>query len=95
MNPTKTMLNGWPVLLVAVSFVAAGCGSTPKPKPVAWDISITKKTPASIEVDLVGITSSEKAFCDGLTADQYWKPGSRVRSDLHPLSRPFSSVSLG
>jgi len=88
MNPTKTMLIGLPVLLAAVSLVAVGCGSTPKPKPVyGWDISITKKTPASIEVDIVGITSTEKAFCESLTADQYWKPGSRIRTDLHPLSQ--------
>ncbi|HEX4263451.1 MAG TPA: hypothetical protein VH597_03855 [Verrucomicrobiae bacterium] len=65
-------------LVLAVALATGGCKSAPKPVP--WNVSITKTTPASIEVDLVGVTESEKHFIDGLSMDSYW-PNSPVRRD--------------
>jgi len=33
-----------------------------KVKPVAWNVSITKATPASIEADVVGVSASDKPY---------------------------------
>jgi hypothetical protein len=72
MNPITARIISLPALLVALALVAVGCG-TSKPKPVAWQISITKRTAASIRVDLVGVKpGDEKRYYEGLTKAQYW-----------------------
>jgi hypothetical protein len=75
---------GMCTLVLAVALAATGCSSTPKPVP--WKISVTKTTPASIEVDLIGVTEKEKQFYEGLTMDNYW-PNSPVRRDADKLSQ--------
>src|SRR6266436_1387999 len=76
------------VALLLTAFFVAGCGgggkATVKPRP--WNISITKKTPATIEVDLIGVTELEKAAWEGYPIDEYWKPGDLRRANADKLS---------
>jgi hypothetical protein len=62
-------------VLAAVSLLAVGCGILGKSKPAAWTVSITKKTQASIEIDVIGVTESEKPSWAGYNIDKYWAPG--------------------
>jgi hypothetical protein len=70
------------VTLLAVALTAVSCVSTSKP----WTVSITKTTPASIEVDLIGVSESERAFYENLAWDAYW-PNTRVRMDADKLTK--------
>lgn len=87
MNPTKNKIAGLSVLLVALSLFAVGCGTTKPGRAVAWNVSITKTTPASIEVDLIGVTENEKQFYAGLAMEDYWKSGGQVRKDADKLTK--------
>lgn len=74
--------------MVAATFTF-GCKSTPKPKPVTWKVEITKQTPASIEVDVVGVSPSEKPYWqNNVRPDDYWKNGP-VRQAAQKLSTTF------
>ena len=85
----KRNLVGLLVVCAAV-LVMSGCSSG----PVAWNVSITKNTTASIQVDLVGVASaSEEAFFSGVSADEYWKPNSTIRNDQRKLGN-LQSMSL-
>jgi hypothetical protein len=58
---------------------------------VAWNVSITKKTKASIEVDLIGVaTKSEENFLNGLSREEYWKPDSQIRKDADKLGNKLT-----
>src|SRR5580693_8362912 len=79
------------VLCVAVVASMAGCASSPNGRPVAWNISITKKTTASIEVDLVGVANkNEESFLNGLSSEDYWKPDSQIRKDAEKLGNKLT-----
>lgn len=79
------------VLCAATVLPMAGCSSTPKGKPTAWNISITKKTTASIEVDLIGVASqNEETFLNGLSREQYWTPDSQIRKDADKLGNKLT-----
>jgi hypothetical protein len=84
-----------PVLLLALVLAAAGCATTPK--PVAWNIKITK--PTGIEVDLVGITQREKDRLAAYALDKYWSPGDLERKNADKLTSspqtPSWSVPVG
>jgi hypothetical protein len=86
MNPSARTIASGLALLSTLALLAVGCG-TPARKPAAWNLSLTKKTPASIEVDVVGVTEDEKRFYEGLAMDDYWKSGSQVRRDADKLSQ--------
>jgi hypothetical protein len=78
-------------LFVAAAVVFAGCGST---KPVAWNIQLTKNTPASIEVDIVGIAPSEKlSWMNNVKVDDYWKANSSIRKGTKKFTTAFQSGS--
>src|SRR5947199_5063998 len=83
------------VALLLNAFVVAGCGgggkATVKPRP--WNISITKKTPATIEVDLIGVTELEKAAWEGYSIDDYWKPGDLRRAEADKITAPNLTVN--
>ena len=66
-------------LLASVVFLISGCATLQK--PVVWNISIDKTTPASIEVDLIGITASEIPAWESMNVDKYLAPGSQLRKD--------------
>lgn len=80
MNPNKTRLN---CLLIPIALAAAallsGCG-TPGLKPVPWTLSVTKKVPSSIEVDLVPVSSADKPAWASYPPSQYWQPGDAQRA---------------
>ena len=86
MNPIKGKFSNLSVLLVALSLATVGCGSS-RPKPVAWNVSITKAGPATIEVDVVGVTPSEKPYwMNSVKPDDYWKQNSSVRKGARRVS---------
>src|SRR4051812_28375038 len=78
------------ITLLLTTFFTGGCGgggkATVKPRP--WNISITKRTPATIEVDLIGVTELEKAAWEGYSIDDYWKPGDLRRANADKLTPP-------
>jgi hypothetical protein len=78
-------------LCASVAIAAVGCKSSPTGKPVAWNVSITKKTTASIEVDLIGVaTKDEESFLSGLSREDYWKPDSQIRKDTDKLGNKLT-----
>jgi len=76
------------VVLVLAALFLVGCGTT---QPTPWNVSITKTTPASIEVDLIGVTESEKPYWEGYNIDKYWTDGDLRRKNAKPLSQDFQS----
>lgn len=74
-------------LCAAVAIAVVGCKSAPPGgRPVAWNFSITKKTPASIEVDLIGVAAAnEENFLNGVSREDYWKSDSQIRNDQRKL----------
>ena len=91
MKPTKLNAVSLLLALVAVAWLAAGCGTT-KPKPVAWSLVINKTTPASIEVDLIGVTPLDKSYwLNTVKPNDYWKPGNPTRRNAKKLSSKFES----
>lgn len=91
MKPTKTNAVSLLFALVAVALLATGCGTT-KPKPVAWSLVINKTTPASIEVDLIGVTPLDKSYwLNTVKPNDYWKPGNPTRKNAKKLSSKFES----
>src|SRR3990170_4452303 len=76
--------------LAALSLLAGGCKTTPK--PVAWTLVINKTTPASIEVDLIGVTPLDKTYwLNTVKPTDYWKPGNPTRRNAKKLSSKFES----
>lgn len=73
-------------ILFTVAFLGllgSGCSSTLKgSKAKPYNVSITKTTPASIEVDLIGVTPLEKDPWAGYSIDKYWSSGDRRRAGL-------------
>ncbi len=87
MNLTKSRTFSFTLLSLLLALIAAGCG-TPKPKPVRWNLSITKNTPASIEVDVVGVNPSEKPYwMNSVKPDDYWKPNSTARKSARKITQ--------
>jgi hypothetical protein len=74
------------LLLLTLVFGVAGCHTTPKLKPRAWNLSINKTTPASIEVDLIGVNEFEKPAWEGYDIDKYWQPGDSRRANADKLT---------
>jgi hypothetical protein len=78
------------MLFVAMTFLVTGCRSGTK--PVAWNVSITKTTPASIEVDFIGVSPSEKPYwMNDVKPDDYWKPNDSIRQGARKLTINFQS----
>jgi hypothetical protein len=85
MNLTSSKIISRWFQLVAVALLIVGCG-TPKPKPVAWNLTITK--PAPIEVDLVAVTAREKSRFESYPLDKYWSPNDEERKNADKLTSP-------
>jgi hypothetical protein len=67
-----------------VGLMVAGCGTSSAPptrgKVIAWNLQLTKKTPASITVDLIGLNKADDAYWRrGLKPDDYWNPNKPIR----------------
>jgi hypothetical protein len=71
------------VLACLFGLLASGCASK---QPQPWNVSIVKKTPATIQVDLVGVRQGDKAEWAGRNITEYWSAGSQVRKDADKLS---------
>ena len=59
------------ILLAVLSLICAGCGS---PSPAAWNLSLKKVTPASIDVDIVGVQPSDEARLMNMKPSDWWAP---------------------
>ncbi len=60
------------VLMLALGLIGAGCGTPPPPPPVAWSLDVEKATPASVDVDIVGVQSSDEAQLMNMKPDDWW-----------------------
>ena len=74
------------VWLLLSSVLVGGCGGAPKPKPRPWNISINKTTPATIEVDLIGINALDRPAWEGYDIDKYWSPGDQRRENADKVT---------
>ncbi len=75
--------------LVICGWLGAGCKSVPK--AARWEVSLSKVTPASIELDLVGISAADKPYWqNNIKVDDYWKNGS-VRKGAKKVTTSFES----
>lgn len=79
-----SMLAGFVIL------AAVGCG-TPKIKSKPWNLSITKTTKASIQIDLIGVTEADKPYWAGYDLNKYWKSGDLRRRQADKLSKDLLS----
>jgi hypothetical protein len=70
---------GFAMLLGLLAATTFGCRSI---KPVAWHVNLNKVTIASVEVDVIGISPSEKPYWQSAKVDDYWQPGSSLRKDV-------------
>jgi hypothetical protein len=74
------------LFLAGLSQLLLSCQST-QPQARAWDLVITKTVPASIEVDLIGISEIERPAWEGYDLDQYWTAGDSRRANADKLSK--------
>jgi hypothetical protein len=77
------------LILLVVAFLGAGCHMGMK--PVAWNISVTKTTPASIEVDFIGVSPLEKPSWISEKPDDYWRPNESVRAGAKKVTTSFQA----
>ena len=84
MNKAKSSGLGALMAGVVAAGLVSGCG-TPGPKP--WNLSINKTTPASIQVDVIGIKESENPVWEGYNIDKYWSDGDLRRINAQPLTQ--------
>jgi hypothetical protein len=75
--PFQRLLRG----LALLCLFATGCASAPK-----WNVSITKKTPSTISVDLIGVSDADKSTWGAYATEKYWQPGDIRRSQADKLS---------
>lgn len=89
MNYSKTTGFYLAMAVILTAVLTVGCASTKThpPRYQAWNVSITKSTTASIEVDLIGVRDSEKPIWDGYNLDKYWSDGDLRRKDAKPLTQ--------
>jgi len=71
------------VMVVFPALLGIGCRSP------RWNVSTTKVTPASVEVDLVGVTPSDEPYWKNMRPDDYWKPDSSIRSGATKVTTRF------
>jgi hypothetical protein len=90
MKPTLFRTVLLPALLITLLIGTVGCG-TPKQKPVAWTIKITK--PVSVEVDVVAVTTREKPRLESYSVDKYWSPDDLERKNAIKLTSPLQSAT--
>jgi hypothetical protein len=68
-----------------IAFAWTGCQSaTPKLRPM--NLVLNKMTPASIKVDLIGVSEVERHAWEGYDVDQYWTEGDSRRANADKLT---------
>jgi hypothetical protein len=75
------------LLCLGLAALAAGCTSTSsaptRGSVVPWTVKITKATPASVEVDVFGVSKLEDAYWrNSVRMDDYWKPDNSARRSV-------------
>jgi hypothetical protein len=86
MNSKHSKFWIFPVLLAVLSLIGAGCGSS---SPASWNLNLVKETPASIDVDIVGVQPSDEAQLQNMKPDDWWSP---PPNDL--VRRGYQDMSL-
>jgi hypothetical protein len=73
-------------LLLGLGLIGAGCTST---APVAWNLNIKKSTPASIDVDIVGVQPSDEDQLKNMKPDDWWAapPNNKMRQGFEDMMR--------
>jgi hypothetical protein len=69
--------------VILLGVMATGCGA---PKAQAWNLSLVKSTPATIRVDLVGVSKLERPAWEGYDMDKYWRDGDPRRNQANKIS---------
>jgi len=86
MHPIVTRRCLLPFLLLGLYLSLMDCSGLPiiggGNKPQAWNLNITKNTPATIEVDIVGIAPLEKASFESYSVDKYFSANDPRRAAL-------------
>ncbi len=55
---------------------------------MAWNLKIKKSTPASVEVDILGISSSEDSYWRrSVKPDDYWNPNKPIRKQAQARAK--------
>lgn len=93
MNFNRIGKLGFAAFLALITAALVGCRSA---KPVAWNVNLNKVTVASVEVDVIGISPSEKPYWQNIKPDDYWKMGSSIRKDAEDrrVSSDFKAGSV-
>ena len=79
-------------VLLAMPVLLTGClfgGGSPR----AWNVSLVKKTPATITVDLIGVSKSDKSDWAGYDLNKYWSPGDFRRKEADKVT--FENLEEG
>jgi hypothetical protein len=92
MNPIQeTNIAKTSLLLLALACLPLGCATGPG-KAVPWTVQVTKITPASVEVDIAGVSKPEEGYWGkSVKMDDYWKSGSPIRQALFDRKRVVST----
>lgn len=69
------------LLIICGLFVGCAGGKSKRSKPVPWSLEVTKKTSASITVDIIGVNEFNKAAWEGYDLNKYWDPSDRRRGE--------------
>ena len=80
-RPKKAALN-LGIMAGVVAWLAVGCAGVH-----SWNVVVNKTTPASIEVDLVGVAPLDKPAWEGYSVDQYFAPGDPRRQNANRLTQ--------
>lgn len=82
-----------PLLAVVLLPLLTGCGASPRvyPVKVSLDPGLRDRNSGimpSIEVDLIGVTDTDKAKWDAMPVDTYFQPGNELRqfSDRYTMA---------
>jgi hypothetical protein len=82
MNRPKKATLTLGTMVVAVALLAVGCASIQR-----WNVIVNKTTPASIEVDLIGVALLEKPAWEGYSIDKYFTRGDPRRKNADRLTQ--------
>lgn len=70
------------LFLACLSIPLTGCKMLGGSKAVPWTLKITKATPATIEVDVIGVAPLDKASLQGYPVDSYFSANDPRRTGL-------------
>ncbi len=78
--------------VAGLCLLAAGCSSTPKPRPYAIAINVDPSIANdTVVIDIVGANRQALANWEGYDVDAYWRPGNARRRDAIKRTFEFGS----